>query len=405
GYAMLMSATLGSRARVRWTGESLPEIGTASATPYPAVWVQGESGPRPARDAGRPKAVHPETVRTMDPEETARHAVTAAKSGARVLVIRNTVDMAVETWRAVRATGEGSLLMQAAGGPALHHGRFAVEDRALLDQTVEKTLAPLKDREPRGSIVIGTQTLEQSLDIDADLLITDLCPMDVLLQRIGRLHRHELPRPAGFETARTLVLLPEEGLDQLTKPDFENGLGGRIGGDGGFDGIYRDLAGLELTRRQIAENPVWRIPEMNRRLVESATHPDCIGALIVEKGKAWEQYDGRHGGAKAAEKMAADLVVLDRGEPFDAKLFPGEDEKIMTRLGEEGAILELDPAPKGPFGISVSRIAVPARWSKEISAEGPVEISQNEGVFTLSVADQRFLYSREGLSNPRLSPT
>ena len=59
---------------------------------------------------------------------------------------------------------------------------------------------------------IGTQTLEQSLDIDADFLITDLSPVDVLLQRIGRLHRHDLPRPEGFAEPRCLVLLPEIGL-------------------------------------------------------------------------------------------------------------------------------------------------------------------------------------------------
>ena len=399
GYAMLMSATLGSRARVRWTGESPPGLGTARTTPYPAVWVQGESGPRAAADAGRTKAVHAETVPTMDPEETGRLAVTAAERGARVLVIRNTVDKAVETWRAVRASGGGSLVMQAAGSPALHHARFAVEDRALLDQTVEEALAPSKDREPRGCIVIGTQTLEQSLDIDADLLITDLCPVDVLLQRIGRLHRHEIrTRPADFETARALVMLPEGGLDRLADPPgFENGLGGWKE-DGGFNGIYTDLAALELTRRLILQNPVWRIPEMNRLLVEGATHPDCINALLAEKGGAWEQYDREHGGARMAEAMVAKLCALDRGVLFDDQLgFPASDERIMTRLGEEGAILDFDPPPEGPFGQRVTRIALPAQWSKGLTGEDQVGVTLDDPGLVLSVADQLFRYSVEGL--------
>ena len=149
--------------------------------------------------------------------------------------------------------------------------------------------------------MIGTQTLEQSLDIDADLLITDLSPMDVLLQRIGRLHRHELPRPGGFETARAFVLLPEDGLDRLAQPEFENGLGGWKTDDGGFAGIYCDLVGLELTRRMIVEHPIWRIPEMNRRLVEGATHPERTAVLIAEKGETWKRYEMLYGGAEAAQ--------------------------------------------------------------------------------------------------------
>ena len=399
GYAMLMSATLGSSARVRWTGEPLPEVGAASATPYPAVWVKGEDGPLVPAEAGRPKTVHPENVPTMEPLAAAKRAISAAERGARVLVIRNTVDVAVATWRAVQETGAGSLLMQAAEGPALHHGRFAVEDRARLDRAVEESLGPSTERESRGCIVIGTQTLEQSLDIDADLLITDLCPMDVLLQRIGRLHRHDLPRPPGFETARAQVLLPERGLDRLTAPAFENGLGGWKADDGGFNGIYCDLAGLELTRRLIAKNPVWRIPEMNRLLVERATHPGRTATLIKHKGEAWARYDRLYGGAEAAKSMLAKLIVLDRNEPFEKLCFPGSDERIMTRLGEEGALLSLDPPPKGPFGLPITRIAVPARWSKGITRDDQVEVSREETEtrLVLSVANWRFRYSREGL--------
>ena len=147
-----------------------------------------------------------EMVATMSAKEAALRAIAAATEGARVLVVRNTVTAAVETWNAVRAAGEDRLLLRVVEGPALHHGRFAPEDRKLLDEVVEAALSPQAARRaPGGVIAIGTQTLEQSLDIDADALITDLCPIDVLLQRIGRLHRHDLARPRGFETPRCIV--------------------------------------------------------------------------------------------------------------------------------------------------------------------------------------------------------
>ena len=396
GYAMLMSATLSARARVHWTGEMLPEFTAACSTPYPAVWVKNEKSPRVA-DARRSKLVQIEAVPTMDPVETANRAITIAKKDARVLLIRNTVTKAVETWHAIKEAGEGSLLMQVGQGPALHHGRFAAEDRTALDLEVEAMLTKDTARERRGCIVIGTQTLEQSLDIDADFLITDLCPMDVLLQRIGRLHRHNLPRPKGFETARAIVLMPENGLDHLAEPNFENGLGGWMEADGWFNGIYRDIVGLELTRRSIEEDPLWRIPDMNRDLVEGTTHYDCLTKLIKEKGNTWDSYYQLHGGTEAAAKMVAKLNCLDREEPFDNVQFPRDDESIMTHLGEEGTILPLDPPPVGPFGNRLTLIALPARWSRGIKKDAKIVAEPDQNGLIISVGEKRFRYSRVGL--------
>ena len=398
GYAMLMSATLGARARTRWIDAAVPDFAAARDAPYPAVWVKGESEPRAVAKAERSKTVRLETAPTMNPVETAQRAISAAEAGARVLVVRNTVTKAVETWRVALEMGAESLLMRVEGYPALHHGRFAAEDRFLLDRAVEAALRTDPDREPKGCVVIGTQTLEQSLDIDADLLVTDLCPVDVLLQRIGRLHRHDLPRPKGFEFARAIVLLPEGGLDRLAKPAFDNGLGAWETPDG-FHGIYRDLAGLELTRRAIVEcpGPEWRIPEMNRLLVESATHLERIRALICEKGEDWDRYERKVGGSRLAEGMIAELNALDREEPFEDVHFPSSDERIVTRLGEEGIVLTLDPPRNGPFGRPIERIALLARWSHGIGKNDSPDVSVREDGLVLSVGERRFHYTRAGL--------
>lgn len=397
GYAMLMSATLGSRARVRWTGEATPEFAEAVATSYPAVWVDCEPAPRRAEGTGRSKEVRLE-LDDMAAERVTELALNAANQGARVLVIRNTVTKAVETWEAVQELGGTARLLQAAGGPALHHGRFAAEDRALLDRAVEEALAPNPERPRMGVVVIGTQTLEQSLDIDADFLITDLCPIDVLLQRVGRLHRHSLQRPAGFEDAKTVVLTPVDGLDRLTAPDFENGLGGWLD-QGEFQGIYRDLSVVELTRRLIEDEPLWRIPEMNRRLVEAATHPERTEALILEKGDAWIAYERTLGGIQAAERGLARLRQLDREHPYEDTRFPGTDERVMTRLGEDGVVLTLDPSPVSPFANRISQITLPARWSVGISLADVemVEVSSVVDGLKLELGGRVFEYTRRGL--------
>jgi CRISPR-associated endonuclease/helicase Cas3 len=76
----------------------------------------------------------------------------------------------------------------------------------------------------RGRILIGTQVLEQSLDIDADLLITRICPIDSLLQRIGRLWRHERERKSNSAMCYVIDAVPEfgtrYGISQMIYPEY-----------------------------------------------------------------------------------------------------------------------------------------------------------------------------------------
>ena len=186
GHALLMSATLGSAARSKFMSSSarssLPAPHDAEDTPYPALTLAGDGASETCAitGGGPTKSVLMRLVPILgESVAIARSAVAAARDGAKVLVIRNTVNSAQDVFGAVlEQRGEdGGLLLEVAHGPALHHSRFAAEDRRLLDDAVEQAIGK-GDRPPGGMIVIGTQTLEQSLDIDADLLISDLCPVD-----------------------------------------------------------------------------------------------------------------------------------------------------------------------------------------------------------------------------------
>ncbi len=85
------------------------------------------------------------------------------------------------------------------------HSAFLATDRAKLEMELQKKIGKDGNR-PERLIVIGTQVLEQSLDIDFDVLFTDIAPMDLILQRIGRLHRHKIPRPTAFETPQVYIM-------------------------------------------------------------------------------------------------------------------------------------------------------------------------------------------------------
>ncbi len=385
GHVMLMSATLGAVARSSWRGEALPSLPEAARQPYPAVWTS--RGCEPVGDAGAGKEVGLSIHAGWGGEDAAELALAAAREGARVLVIRNTVDRARETWAAVMEQAP-ELLLSVNGVPTLHHSRFAAEDRAALDRAVEAALG--RDSPGEGRIVIGTQTLEQSLDIDADFLVTDLCPMDVLLQRIGRLHRHGRTRPDGFASARAVILTPPDGLDPLIQKP-ENGLGARDWGDG-LSGVYVDLPGLAATLEQIEAQPVWRIPEMNRELVEAATHPEALDRVAQDRG--WQDYRQSVTGKFLAEMRAAGIVTLDRDAPLPES-FP-TDERIATRLGEQGAILALPEGTIGPFGGEIRSLTLPPHWSRGLSGDEEMAVTA-QAPLSMTVSDMAFVYDSGGV--------
>lgn len=387
GHALLMSATLGAVARSAWRATPLPSLQEAEQTPYPAVWTKDDCYPVSSNDSAQ-KDVSMTIHRGWSGEDAAAEAISAARRGARVLVIRNTVDRARETFAAC-VNEAPDLVFQLNDTPTLHHSRFAAEDRALLDARVEDVLG--KGSIAQAVIVIGTQTLEQSLDIDADILITDLCPMDVLLQRIGRLHRHSRSRPDGFERASALVLCPEGDLGRLTS-EPENGLGA-YGQNATLSGVYLDVPGLAATLHEIETAPLWRIPQMNRRLVERATHPERLDEIAAQHG--WEDYRRRETGKTIAEIMGAQNVILDRREAFPCS-FPS-DEVIRTRLGESGAIVTFPDDTIGPFGSPVTTLALPAHWSRGLTGDESPEIIA-KAPLTFRVEAAGFVYDASGLT-------
>jgi CRISPR-associated endonuclease/helicase Cas3 len=107
-----------------------------------------------------------------------------ARRGECLLWIRNTVDEAQETYRALQSAN-------CQDGPSivLLHSRFPFFRREQLENDWMNQLGKDASNRPNGCILVSTQVAEQSVDIDADLLITDIAPTDMLLQRIGRLWR------------------------------------------------------------------------------------------------------------------------------------------------------------------------------------------------------------------------
>lgn len=210
---IILSATLTAARRKSLLGDGAPE-----ADGYPLLTGIRADGGVVACPLDPPSS---RTVRLRWIDSAAQSPIAAAvekaRAGCNVLCIANTVATAQEWFRTLK-----SEMVSGEFPVGLLHAKFTSRDRERLE---EEWMAKLgkPDREgraparPHGSILVSTQIVEQSVDIDADWMLSELAPADMLLQRLGRLWRHERPgRPvAEPELAVVCAAMPPDDLSAL----------------------------------------------------------------------------------------------------------------------------------------------------------------------------------------------
>lgn len=196
--------------------------------------------------------------------------------GGCALIVRNTVKRAQKTFQ---------ILSEQFEEVTLFHSRFISTDRLDREAKLLNLFgAPASGAErPFRHIVVATQVVEQSLDVDFDVLITDVAPIDLLLQRAGRLHRHKRERPLKLHSARMFITGVEMQGDI---PDFEKGSAAIYG----EDALFRSMAVLSPQSK-----PLITLPNDIPNLIQDGyateyEHPDSWCDLTVPAAKSAESH-------------------------------------------------------------------------------------------------------------------
>jgi CRISPR-associated endonuclease/helicase Cas3 len=175
----------------------------------------------------KPASVSLELIKTphlVPDDDFIQRLLDAVEQGAQVCLVCNLVATAQQLYQQLLARIE-QLEVLTEEQLLLFHSRFVFADRQQKEQTVLDLFGAEPDPEnarSRGHLLIATQVVEQSLDLDFDWLITQLCPVDLLFQRMGRLHRHRRSRPERFAEPVCTVLIPTEDDYELHELIYGN---------------------------------------------------------------------------------------------------------------------------------------------------------------------------------------
>ncbi len=204
---IVLSATLTAKRRQ----QLVPLDSSAAMDPVvkgrPLIAGDPEGSPPVMASALPPTAKAIKTT-FLAPESAIGRAMDLASRGGVVLWICNTVGSAQSQFELVTREGNSRFKV------GLLHSRFPFWRREELETEWMNRLG--KSGQARcGCILVSTQVVEQSVDLDADLLVTELAPTDMLLQRIGRLWRHERPGRPGMP--EVIILEESESLERFRK--------------------------------------------------------------------------------------------------------------------------------------------------------------------------------------------
>jgi|BioPla2DNA2_1021312.scaffolds.fasta_scaffold05578_3 CRISPR-associated endonuclease/helicase Cas3 len=322
GSAILLSATLPMHQRQDLIASFCKVLGCDSVsvqeTAYPLVTRVSANGLEElpiTPDSRSHRYVQVELTSSLeDVEDRLRGAVTGGQCACWV---RNTVKDAILAYERLSALFGKERV-------TLFHARFAMGDRLTIERKVLKQFGKESTREERqGQILIATQVVEQSLDLDFDVMVTDLAPMDLIIQRSGRLHRHLIPERGDRGTPTLLVLAPP--LTDTPDEDWYM----RMFPTGAF--VYPKHGQLWLTARCLAKQGQIVMPGDARDLIEGVFDPD-VQATIPE---ALMERDMMADGKDRGDKTMANLNALALDDGY--VMTPGqwqEDTRTPTRLDE-----------------------------------------------------------------------
>jgi len=285
-----------------------------SEVPYPRITLADVNGDSATslRSRRAPVTVELSTL-ADDVATTAAAVLSELDGGGCVGWICNTVSRAQRAYQELRALAPGVPAM-------LLHSRLFPDERLRREQQLEAWLGPEREGRvrPERCVVVGTQVLEQSLDVDFDLLITDVAPVDLVLQRAGRLFRHERQDRATSRSAPHLwLVVPEPGDDEALKAVaivYERVFIERT------LALLRDRASIELPTE--IEDLVKHVYD---RAVLPGDHP-LSSAQIEQMGKA------------AAQRTDAEKRLLPRVDRLDdpfgelTRIYEEDDDPMVAAL-------------------------------------------------------------------------